>query len=148
MWWIYFQFGHERAAHRIEHDHAPGSLARQAFTYAHILILAGIILNVVGNKFAFEHLADAASLSVAVAILGGPAIFILGNLWFKAATVSSPPLSHLVGLAVFVLLPFSISALDVYQLKIAATATLVTVAIWEFMSLTRKAPTAARDQPL
>jgi low temperature requirement protein LtrA len=93
-------------------------------------------------------LADAASLSVAVAILGGPAIFILGNLWFKAATVSSPPLSHLVGLAVFVLLPFSISALDVYQLKIAATATLVTVAIWEFMSLTRKAPTAARDQPL
>jgi len=148
MWWIYFQFGHERAAQRIEHDHAPGSLARQAFTYAHILILAGVILNVVGNKFAFEHSTDAASLSIAAAVLGGPAIFVVGNLWFKAATVGSPPLSHLVGLAVFILLLFAISALDVYELEIAATATLLTVAIWEFMSLTRKAPAAVRAPPV
>ncbi len=83
LWWIYFQFGHERAAHRIEHDDMPGSLARQAFTYAHIPILAGIILSVVGDEFLFAHPHDQADMHAAAAILGGPAVFLIGNLWFK-----------------------------------------------------------------
>jgi low temperature requirement protein LtrA len=139
MWWIYFQFGHERAAHRIEHDDTPGSLARQAFTYAHIPILAGIIVNVVGNKFAFEHAEEAASLPIAAAIAGGPVLFLLGNLWFKGATTGRPPLSHLVGLLAFVMLLATLSAVDVYQLCLLATIIMVAVAAWEYVSLTKAA---------
>ncbi|MGY5807525.1 low temperature requirement protein A [Rhizobium sp. LEGMi198b] len=142
MWWIYFQFGHERAAHRIEQDETPGSLARQAFTYAHIPILAGIILSVVGDEFLFSHPHDPADMHMAAAILGGPAVFLVGNLWFKGATTGRPPLSHFVGLAGLALLVLAVSQVDVYQLGILATAVLIVVAIWEFASLNRAVPLA------
>ncbi len=142
LWWIYFQFGHERAAHRIEHDDAPGSLARQAFTYAHIPILAGIILSVVGDEFLFAHTHDAADMHAAAAILGGPAVFLLGNLWFKGVTTGRPPLSHMIGLAGLALLLLTLPMVVVYQLGILATAVLVVVAIWEFASLNRVVPSA------
>ena len=142
LWWIYFQFGHERAAHRIEHDDMPGSLARQAFTYAHIPILAGIILSVVGDEFLFAHPHDQADMHAAAAILGGPAVFLIGNLWFKGVTTGRPPLSHLVGLVGLGLLLFTLPLVVFYQLGILATAMLVVVAIWEFASLTRVVPSA------
>lgn len=142
LWWIYFQFGHERAAHRIEHDDTPGSLARQAFTYAHIPILAGIILSVVGDEFLFAHPHEPADMHLAAAILGGPAVFLLGNLWFKGATTGRPPLSHIVGLVGLGLLLLTLPMVVVYQLGILAAAVLVVVAIWEFASLTRVVPSA------
>lgn len=142
LWWIYFQFGHERAAHRIEHDEVPGSVARQAFTYAHIPILAGIILSVVGDEFLFAHPHEQADLHAAAAILGGPAVFLIGNLWFKGATTGRPPLSHVVGLVGLALLLLTLPMVVVYQLGILAAAVLVVVAIWEFASLTRIVPSA------
>lgn len=142
LWWIYFQFGHERAAHRIEHDDTPGSLARQAFTYAHIPILAGIILSVVGDEFLFAHPHGQADMAAAAAILGGPAVFLIGNLWFKGATTGRPPLSHVGGLVGLALLLFALPMVVVYQLGILAAAVLVVVAIWEFASLTRVVPSA------
>jgi low temperature requirement protein LtrA len=142
MWWIYFQFGHERAAHRIEHDETPGSLARQAFTYAHIPILAGIILSVVSDEFLFSHSHDQADLHIAAAVLGGPAVFLIGNLWFKGATTGRPPLSHLAGLVGLALLLLTLPMVVVYQLGILATSVLVVVAIWEYASLTRAVPLA------
>lgn len=142
LWWIYFQFGHERAAHRIEHDDTPGSMARQAFTYAHIPILAGIILSVVGDEFLFAHPRDAADMHVAAAVLGGPAVFLFGNLWFKGVTTGRPPLSHVIGLVGLALLLFTLPMVVVYQLGILATAVLVVVAIWEFASLNRVVPSA------
>jgi len=142
LWWIYFQFGHERAAHRIEHDDTPGGVARQAFTYAHIPILAGIILSVVGDEFLFAHPRAQADMHTAAAILGGPAVFLIGNLWFKGVTTGRPPLSHLVGLVGLALLLFTLPMVVVYQLGILAAAVLVVVAIWEFASLTRIVPSA------
>jgi low temperature requirement protein LtrA len=139
MWWIYFQFGHERAAHRIEHDQTPGGLARQAFTYAHIPILAGIIVNVVGNKFAFEHSQEPASLPIAAAVVGGSFLFLAGNLWFKGATTGRPPLSHLLGLLALALLLTIIPLVDVYQLCLLVTIVMVAVAVWEYASLTKAA---------
>ncbi|ENN89259.1 putative transmembrane protein [Rhizobium freirei PRF 81] len=142
LWWIYFQFGHERAAHRIEHDDTPGSLARQAFTYAHIPILAGIMLSVVGDEFLFAHPHGAADMRIAAALLGGPAVFLLGNLWFKGVTTGRPPLSHMAGLAGLALLLLTLPMVVVYQLGILATAVLVVVAIWEFASLSRVVPSS------
>jgi low temperature requirement protein LtrA len=139
LWWIYFQFGHERAAHRIEHDDTPGRLGRQAFTYAHIPILAGIIVNVVGNKFAFLHAEETAHMSTSAAIVGGPALFLLGNLWFKGTTTGRLPLSHMAGLVALLLLLVVAPAVEVYQLCMLATLVLVAVAVWEYASLTKVA---------
>lgn len=135
MWWLYFRFGHERAAHRIEHEETPGSLARQAFTYAHIPILAGIIVHAVAVEFMFSHPHDTGNLGVLVSVLGGSGLFLAGNLWFKGATSGRLPLSHLAGLVLLILLAFVAPFIEVYLAGILATLVLIVVATWEFKSL-------------
>ena len=136
MWWLYFRFGHERAAHRIEHAETPGSLARQAFTYGHIPILAGIIVHAVAVEFMFSHPHETGDLGIAAAVLGGSGLFLIGNLWFKGATSGRMPLSHLAGLVLLVLLAFVAPFIEVYLLGMLATLVLIVVAAWEYRSLT------------
>ncbi|KRB60245.1 hypothetical protein ASE04_24535 [Rhizobium sp. Root708] len=135
MWWLYFRFGHERAAHRIEHDEAPGSLARQAFTYAHIPILAGIIVHAVAVEFMFSHPHETGNIGVMASVFGGSGLFLAGNLWFKGATSGRLPLSHLGGLVLLILLAFVAPFIELYLAGMLATAVLIIVAAWEYKSL-------------
>lgn len=135
MWWLYFRFGHERAAHRIEHDETPGSLARLAFTYAHIPILAGIIVHAVAVEFMFSHPHETGNLGVMASVLGGSGLFLAGNLWFKGATSGRMPLSHLAGLVLLILLAFIAPFIEVYLAGILAMLVLIIVAAWEYKSL-------------
>jgi low temperature requirement protein LtrA len=135
MWWLYFRFGHERAAERIEHDSAPGSLARQAFTYAHIPILAGIIVHAVAVEFMFSHPHETGELGIVLSVLGGIGLFLGGNLWFKGATSGRPPLSHIAGLVMLILLAFVAPFIEVYVMGMLATLVLIIVAAWEYRSL-------------
>ncbi|MBY5606739.1 low temperature requirement protein A [Rhizobium leguminosarum] len=136
MWWLYFRFGHGRAAHRIEHEETPGSLARQAFTYGHIPILAGIIVHAVAVEFMFSHPHETGDLGIAAAVLGGSGLFLIGNLWFKGATSGRMPLSHLAGLVLLILLAFAAPFIEIYLMGILATLVLIVVAAWEYRSLT------------
>jgi low temperature requirement protein LtrA len=135
MWWLYFRFGHERAAHRIEHDETPGSIARQAFTYAHIPILAGIIVHAVAVEFMFSHPHETGDIGVVAAVLGGSGLFLAGNLWFKGATSGKPPLSHFAGLVLLILLAFVAPFVEVYVMGMLATLVLIVVAALEYRSL-------------
>jgi low temperature requirement protein LtrA len=144
MWWLYFRFGHERAAHRIEHEETPGGLARVAFTYAHIPILAGIIVHAVAVEFMFSHPHETGNLGVMASVLGGSGLFLAGNLWFKGATRGRLPLSHLAGLVLVILLAFVTPVAEVYLMGILATLVLIVVAAWEYRSLTAG---AAEEEP-
>lgn len=141
MWWLYFRFGHERAAHRIEHDETPGSIARQAFTYAHIPILAGIIVHAVSVEFMFSHPHEVGDLGIVASVLGGVGLFLAGNLWFKGATSGRPPLSHIGGLVLLILLAFVAPFTEIYVMGILSTAVLLIVAAWEYRSLSGQAVT-------
>ncbi|OWV71722.1 hypothetical protein ATY76_31190 [Rhizobium sp. R339] len=141
MWWLYFRFGHERAAHRIEHEETPGRLARLAFTYGHIPILAGIIVHAVAVEFMFSHPHETGDVGVAAAVLGGSGLFLIGNLWFKGATSGRMPLSHLGGLVAVILLAFVAPFIELYLLGILATLVLIAVAAWEYRSLSGTSPT-------
>lgn len=135
MWWIYFRFGHGEAAHLIEHSATPGRIARMAFTYAHIPIVAGIVLSAVAEEFALAHPHGPVDFKTASAIIGGPVVFLAGNIWFKAAIRGRSPLSHIVGIAVLLCLSIIVPVVEPYQLFMAAAAVLFGVAAWEFLSL-------------
>ena len=95
LWWVYFRFGHHRAAHRIETSDDPGRIARIAFTYAHTPIVIGVIVTAVGSEFLLKHPADPAAGANAIALIAGPAIYVAGNLWFKSLIYGRAPLSHM-----------------------------------------------------
>lgn len=147
MWWIYFDTGAVRAHHRIEQSLDPGRQARSAYTYAHVLIVAGIIVCAVADELVLVHPGHGTDAALA-AILGGPACFLVGAASFKWFTNDrkAPPLSHLTGLLLLALLAWPAFAhlLTPLALGIATTGVLALVAAWEALALRRPAPAPAR----
>jgi low temperature requirement protein LtrA len=135
MWWIYFAIGAERASRLITSTVDPGRLARVAYTYIHLPIVAGIIVAAVADEFVLAHPSGPAETGIATAVLAGPGLFLAGNTLFKRVTAGWYPLSHLVGLALIAsLIPVS-PAMSPLTLSAAVTIVLLVVAAWERISL-------------
>lgn len=146
MWWLYFDVGAERAAKRLAEDADPGRLARLAYTYFHIPIVAGIIVTAASDEMALAHPLGHAGTAEIFCLVGGPALYLFGNLIFKRTNARHFPLSHLVGLGLLtVILPFA-RELSPLHLSLAATGALVIVAIWEMRSL-KDTRATLRDEP-
>jgi low temperature requirement protein LtrA len=135
MWWLYFHIGHQRASRVIEHSDDPGRMARIAFTYAHIPIIAGIVVSAVAAELVIAHPDERAGLGTAASVLGGPGLFLAGNLWFKSLTWRWPPLSHLIGLGLTAAAFLAHAWLSLLALSAVSVAILVLVAVWERVSL-------------
>ncbi|MES2183713.1 MAG: low temperature requirement protein A [Pseudomonadota bacterium] len=138
MWWIYFDTGAERAHHRMVHAADPGRQARLAYTYLHALIVAGVIVCAVGDELVLAHPGHASGATIAT-LLGGPALYLLGNALFKWVTNDriAPPVSHLAGLALLLALVPAAPMLSALALSVATSAVLVLVAAWESIALRR-----------
>jgi low temperature requirement protein LtrA len=50
MWWIYFDTGQQRGTKAFERSDEPGRLARFAYTYVHLPIVAGVVVLAVGTS--------------------------------------------------------------------------------------------------
>jgi low temperature requirement protein LtrA len=140
MWWVYFDSGAARAHHRIVHSTDPGRQGRIAYTYLHLPIVAGIIVGAVADELVLAH-PDHADAGAAAAILGGPALYLVGTSLFKWVTNARrlPPFSHLVGLGCLLALAPLASGHAVSALALSALATgaLIVVAAWERVALRR-----------
>lgn len=140
MWWIYFDTGAERAHHRILQSELPGRQARSAYTYLHLLIVGGIIVCAVADELVLAHPAHAEPAGI-VAIIGGPALYLIGVGWFKWVTNQRrvPPLSHMVGLVLLAALvpPAAAHLMSALALGAATSAVLVVVSAWEYLALRR-----------
>lgn len=134
MWWVYFNIGAERGSRHIAGSSDPGRLARLAYTYMHLPIVAGIIVVAVGDELVLAHPDGHVDLKTAAVLIGGPALYLIGNMLFKRVTAMRFPLSHQVGLGLLLLLVPVTPALSPLLLSGATTMVLVVVAIWEARS--------------
>jgi low temperature requirement protein LtrA len=135
MWVIYFNIGAERASRQIASSKDPGRLARNGYTYLHILLVAGIIVAAVGDDLAQHHPNGHNDAGTAAVLIGGPALYLIGNLLFKRLSAPHLPLSHLVGLGLLALLIPAVPVTTPLLLSSATTAVLIVVAAWESISL-------------
>ncbi len=135
MWWVYFHIGATRARELMGHATDPGRHARLAYTYVHILLVAGIIVSAVADELILTHPSGHMDGTTATIIIVGPMLFLAGNLLFKWATAGWPPLSHGAGLLLLAGLSVMWSSLSPLLLGAAAAAILVIVAVWEIRSL-------------
>jgi low temperature requirement protein LtrA len=134
MWWIYFNIGAERGSHHIAKSDDPGRMARAVYTYFHIPIIAGIVVCAVADEITIAHPAGHTSLADALVLLGGPMLYLAGNVFFKRASAKYYPLSHLVGLILLAILaPFAL-LLPPLGLGVGTTVILIAVAVWETRS--------------
>jgi low temperature requirement protein LtrA len=138
MWWIYFDLGAERGSRAIRHAADPGRTARAAYTYLHLLIVAGIIVGAVADELTLRDAQQRVGAISGAVLLGGPMLYLTGNAWFKKTVNDTHlPLSHLVGLGLLVALAAVLirQPPSVFVLGLASSSILVLVAAWETVSL-------------
>jgi low temperature requirement protein LtrA len=131
MWWIYFNVGAERGSHLISRSADPGRVARIAYTYFHLPMVGGIIIAAVGDEFLLAHPESHVDAKIAIAIAGGAALYLFGNLLFKRTALGYWPLSHLAGLALLVVITSLMSIETPLTMGATVAGVLVVVAAWE-----------------
>jgi len=119
MWWIYFHIGADAGARQITNSHDPGRIARLAYTYLHLPIVAGIVLSAVGDELLLAHPDGHSGTKEIVSMIGGPLLFLGGTLAFKRTFRPHFQLSHLVACALLLLTAFV--AYDLSPLLLSAS---------------------------
>jgi hypothetical protein len=74
MWWIYFHRGAEAGSEQISKSSEPGRLARLAYTYLHMPIVAGIIVTAVADELVLKHPTGHSDLKTVLSAIGGPLV--------------------------------------------------------------------------
>jgi low temperature requirement protein LtrA len=135
MWWIYFHKGAEAGSELISNSSEPGRLARLAYTYLHMPIVAGIILSAVADELVLQHPEGHADLRTVLSAIGGPLLFLIGTILFKHAIRGWLQLSHGAGIIALGALGWFAGALSPLMLSIVTSALMIVVAAWESISL-------------
>lgn len=135
MWWIYFHRGAEAGAEVISKSAESGRLARLAYTYLHMPIVAGIILTAVADELVLKHPGGHSDAKTVVSAIGGALVFLVGTILFKHAIRGFLQLSHGVGIVMLCVLAWFAHDLSPLLLSILTTAILIVVAVWESVSL-------------
>ncbi len=139
-WWIYFDHGERIGAEAIEASDEPARLARTAYTWVHLPIIAGIVLMSVGDKEMLSH-PDQRSVSATIVIVGAPMLFLAGTALFRRTLErrwSRAQLIGLVGLVALAGVAFFLPFFDALRLSIAAAVLLVGVAAGETVERIRR----------
>ena len=139
MWWIYFHKGAEAGSEQISRSSEPGRLARLAYTYLHMPIVAGIIVSAVADELVLKHPTGHSDLNIVLSAIGGPLLFLSGTILFKHSFRGFLQLSHGVGIIVLCALAWFAGQMPPLLLSILTTAIMIVVAVWESVSL-RSAP--------
>ena len=135
MWWIYFHRGAEAGSELISRSSEPGRLARLAYTYLHMPIVAGIILSAVADELVLKHPGGHSDFKTVLSAIGGPLLFLLGTILFKHAIRGWLQLSHGAGIIALGILAWFAGGMSPLLLSIVTTAIMVVVAVWESISL-------------
>jgi low temperature requirement protein LtrA len=145
MWWIYFHKGAEAGSELISNSSEPGRLARLAYTYLHLPIVAGIILSAVADDLVLQHPAGHSGPRTVLSAVGGPLLFLIGTILFKHSIRGWLQLSHGAGIVTLGVLWWFAADFSPLMLSIATTVLMVVVAAWESISL-RSAATKAHSE--
>jgi low temperature requirement protein LtrA len=131
LWWLYFDALAERSSAAMSASDDPGRLARDAYTYVHVPIIAGIIAIAAGHELLIAEPYDPQRGVALAVVLGGPALFLLGANLFQWRTTGSASAKRLAATGLLIAsvpLAIHVSAL---VLAVGVTVLLASIAISE-----------------
>jgi len=109
--------GHERGA-----PENSTRVSRRAVAFARVLMIAGAVVVACGALLVLARPGGTADAATVAAVLGGPAIFLVGDLVFHRAVTGRVPVSRLIALgclAVLACIGFALPALVLAALALA-----------------------------
>ena len=104
LWWVYFDRSAASAASALASSPDPGRLARSAFYWAQVPMVASIIAVSAGHRLLLAQPTQPAGVATASILLGGTAIFLAGHALFKLAIWHHVSRSHFAAIILLLLL--------------------------------------------
>lgn len=134
LWWTYFDVVALVGSMRLARA-APGreqnDLARDAYSYMHFLLVAGIVLAAFGLHETLAHVSDPLALVPAFGLLGGVALYMVGHVAIRYRHVRSLNRQRLgLAVALIALLPAAVE-LPALATLAAIVALLVAMIFYE-----------------
>jgi low temperature requirement protein LtrA len=83
MWWIYFNAASAVAQRRLELAANRTLMARDGYTYLHVVMVAGIIVAAVGDELVIAHPDEALHGAEIVAVVAGPGDLPVAQVLFR-----------------------------------------------------------------
>jgi low temperature requirement protein LtrA len=148
LWWLYFGATAEHARVVMSTCDDPGRLARDAYTYLHLPIVAGIIATAVGNDLLIagpHHAPQGVALAM---ILGGPSLFLLGESLFRWRMTGVTKGKRVTVAALLILLVPIGGHVEALPLSIVVAALLTALAVWELRAPGLAGASAGATLPL
>src|ERR687893_2894835 len=134
LWWIYFARSAEAAREVMSSSEDPGQLGRSAYTYFHLPMVAGIIAVAAADELTVAHPGEPGTLASITLTLGGTALFLAGQAFFKWAVFGVLPWSRAVAVAALMaLIPVGF-AVPTLALSGAAGSIVVGLAVWDTLA--------------
>lgn len=133
FWWIYFDRTIERARARMIAATDPGRLGVLAYTFYHMYIVAGIIVAAAGDELSIEHPSEPVDHAALLVLLGGPAIFLLGNLLYKATMFETVSRAQIAAILVLLALIPLLGQRTRLEVAVSAVIVLLLVALWDLL---------------
>jgi len=128
FWWLYFNLVATIAQRRLALAQDSTKLARDGYTFLHVIIVAGIIVSAVGDELVIAHPRDTLPTPELVALVAGPAIYLLGHVLFRLRMAGSVSWRRLAGVIACVsigMIGLSASALVVAALLVGVLAAVI-----------------------
>ncbi|HEY8581830.1 MAG TPA: low temperature requirement protein A, partial [Capillimicrobium sp.] len=144
IWWAYFDvvaLVAERHLSEAQPGREQNSMARDSYSYLHFPMIAGIVLIALGLKKTLEHVEDPLKIEIAVALLGGVALYLLAHVAFRWRNVHTLSTRRLLLAGVFVaLIPAAV------ELPALATVAIVAALLVGLIAYEAIRYAEARDQ--
>ena len=105
LWWLYFDVTSIVAANRLSSTHEVqprNELARDAYSYLHLPMVAAVVLVALGMKTALAHVGDPLEWETGSALVGGAAMYLAAHVAFKQRAIESFGTHRLVAAAALV----------------------------------------------
>lgn len=99
MWWLYFNYVARIAQRRLELSADRTTLARDGYTYLHVVMVAGIIVSAVGDELVIAHPTEVLPLSEISVVVAGPGLYLLAHALFRRRMTGSWSRKRLFGAA-------------------------------------------------
>jgi low temperature requirement protein LtrA len=134
MWWCYFDVSSLAAARQLRSTPAgkvQNELARDAYSFLHLPMVAGVVLMALGLKKTIGHVGGPLGPEAGFALVGGVATYLLALVAFRFRNIHDVGKPRLVlGLALLALTPLA-DALDAGYTLSLLTAAMVALVTYE-----------------
>ena len=147
LWWLYFGEVAIHSRRYMQTSEDSVALARDAYTYLHLPIVAGIILVAVGSDYLTADPSRTLSSAQAAITLAGPVLYLAGETLFRIRMIGSANPKRFTTIVVLLACGLIATNVSAVALGLIITAILTSLGIWEYEPLwNRSAPVLGAER--